>query len=486
MKTKEPVYQNFINGRWQNAASEDYTEIINPANENETVGFVQRSTKQDVHQAVEAAQQAKKEWRNLSAQERGAYLYRVANIMESRLDEIAETATREMGKTLPETIGETKRAIAIFNYYAGEGWRKTGDVIPATDRKAVMYTERVPLGVVGIITPWNFPIAIPAWKMAPALVYGNCVVFKPAREGSLTAAKIFQCFADAGLPAGVANLVTGDGGVVGQAILDHPNVTGLTFTGSNETGKRVAQDAVARGAKYQLEMGGKNPLIVCADADLDEAVAAAVSGGLRTTGQKCTATSRIIVQEDIYDEFRQRLLEEIEKITVGNGLDEGVWMGPCVSKAQMEKVLSYIEKGKQEGARLIAGGRRMEEGNLANGFFIEPTVFENVTGEMVLAQEEIFGPVLCLMKVGTLNEALEVANDVRYGLSASIFTKNTENAFRFIDGIEAGLVRVNFETAGVELQAPFGGMKASSFGPREQGEAAKEFFTSLKTVYIRP
>lgn len=486
VQTNNITFQNFIDGNWTGAATEETSASINPAHPDEVVGYLQRSTIEDVDMAVEAARNAKQTWKKLSGAERGNFLYKIAEAMEKRHSEIAETMTREMGKTLPESKGETSRGIAILRYFAGEGMRKTGDVIPATDSKALMYTTRVPLGVAGIITPWNFPVAIPIWKMAPALIYGNTVVIKPAQEASVTAAKIIECMEEAGLPAGVVNMVTGKGSVVGQRIIDHPQINGLSFTGSNGTGKRVAEGAVARGAKFQLEMGGKNPIIIADDAAVDEAVEATISGGLKSTGQKCTATSRVIVQAGIYEEFKTRLVERTKQLTVGDGMTEGTWMGPSVNEDQLNTVLSYIEKGKAEGATLLLGGKRPDDPELKDGFFVEPTIFEDVDSNMTIGQEEIFGPVLSLIKVDTIENAMEVANDVAFGLSASIFTKNIDNAFEFIEDIDAGLVRVNFETAGVELQAPFGGMKDSSSGGREQGTAAIEFFTSIKTVYMKP
>ncbi|MFP7732263.1 aldehyde dehydrogenase family protein [Priestia aryabhattai] len=391
-----------------------------------------------------------------------------------------------MGKTFPEAKGETARGVAILRYYAGEGLRKVGDVLPSTDSEAFMYTTRAPLGVVGVITPWNFPVAIPIWKIAPALIYGNTVILKPAREAAVTAAKVMECFAEAGLPRGVVNMVTGSGSVIGQGIIDHPDINGITFTGSDAVGKQVGLGALKRGAKYQLEMGGKNPVIVANDADIEQAVEATISGGLRSTGQKCTATSRVIIQNEIYDEFKEKLIEQVKEIKVGNGLEKDVWMGPCASEDQLNTVLAYVEKGIEEGASLIYGGKRLDEGNLAAGFYVEPTIFENVTSEMTIAQEEIFGPVLALIKVETLEEALSVANDVKFGLSASIFTKSIGRMLSFVNEMDAGLVRINAESAGVELQAPFGGMKQSSSHSREQGQAAIEFFTSIKTVFVKP
>jgi alpha-ketoglutaric semialdehyde dehydrogenase len=485
VQTEVKTFLNYINGEWVASASNEVSSSINPANRNEVVGYLQKSTKADLDAAVAAAKAAQTKWRKMSGTARGELLYKVANIIESRLDDIAETMTREMGKTFPEAKGETARGVAILRYYAGEGMRKVGDVIPSSDPEALMFTSRVPLGVVGVITPWNFPVAIPIWKLAPALIYGNVVILKPAGEAAVTAAKVVECFAEAGFPAGVVNFVTGSGSVIGQGIIDHPGISGITFTGSDNVGKQVALGAVARGAKFQLEMGGKNPVIVANDADLDQAVEQTINGGLRSTGQKCTATSRVIVQSEIYEAFKEKLVAKVRELKVGHGLHSDTWMGPCSSESQLNTVLSYIEKGKQEGATLIHGGNRLTNNGLENGFFVEPTLFENVNTKMAIAQEEIFGPVLALIKVDTIEEALEVANDVQFGLSASIFTKNIGNMLSFINDMEAGLVRINAESAGVELQAPFGGMKLSSSGSREQGEAAKEFYTAIKTVFVK-
>ncbi|KAA9016989.1 alpha-ketoglutaric semialdehyde dehydrogenase GucD [Niallia endozanthoxylica] len=484
IKTK--TYCNYINGGWKPSVTEELYASINPANKDEIVGYVQKSSEKELNEAVASAKEAQVSWRKLSGAARGEYLYKVAAVMEEKIEEIAETMTREMGKTLPEAKGETARGIAILRYYAGEGMRKVGDIIPSTDNEALMFTTRTPLGVVGVITPWNFPVAIPIWKMAPALIYGNTVVLKPAIETSVTAIKVVECFHEAGLPAGVINVVTGSGSVIGQGLIDHPDINGITFTGSDQIGKRVGQGAFSRGAKYQLEMGGKNPVIVASDADLNLAVEATISGGLRSTGQKCTATSRVIVVSDVYEEFKQRLLAKVKEIKVGNGLESESWMGPCASESQLNTVLSYIEKGVAEGASLLYGGKRLVEDGLEKGFYVQPTVFENVKSGMTIAQEEIFGPVLALIKVNSLEEAVEVANDVKFGLSASIFTKNIGNMLTFIQDMDAGLVRINAESAGVELQAPFGGMKQSSSHSREQGQAAIEFFTSIKTVFVKP
>jgi alpha-ketoglutaric semialdehyde dehydrogenase len=484
-QTQVKTFLNYINGQWISSETDNVEASVNPADRNELVGYIQRSSIQDLNEAVSAAKSAKQNWRKLAGSARGDYLYKAANILESRLDEIAETMTKEMGKTFPEAKGETARGVAILRYYAGEGMRKIGDVIPSTDSEALMFTTRTPLGVVGVISPWNFPVAIPIWKMAPALAYGNTVVLKPATEAAVTAAKVIECFHEAGLPAGVVNMVTGSGSVIGQGLVEHPDVNGITFTGSNEVGKRIGQSAFSRGAKYQLEMGGKNPVIVASDADLELAAEGTVSGGLRSTGQKCTATSRVFVTEDVYDSFKEKLLEKVRNIKVGSGMENGTWMGPCASESQLNTVLSYIEKGKSEGADLLYGGKKYTADGLENGFYVEPSVFENVNTGMTIAREEIFGPVLALIKVKSFEEAIEMANDTEFGLSASVYTKDIGKILSFINDIEAGLIRINAETAGVELQAPFGGMKQSSSHSREQGQAAIEFFTSIKTVFIK-
>ncbi|MEI4768782.1 alpha-ketoglutaric semialdehyde dehydrogenase GucD [Psychrobacillus sp. FJAT-51614] len=479
------VFKNLINGKWKESSNGELMESINPANRQEVIGILQSSTAGDVEEAIQSSIDAKREWRKLGQFNRGQMLYQVANEVERNLTEIAETLTKEMGKTLPEAIGETQRGIAILRYYASEGMRKDGDVIPSSDKDALMFTKRTPLGVVGIITPWNFPVAIPIWKIAPALVYGNTVVFKPASESAVTAAKIVQCFEKAGIPKGVLNFVTGKGSVVGNTIINSKKINGITFTGSEATGKLVAKAASENGVKFQLEMGGKNPVIVLNDADVKSAVDGVISGAFKSTGQKCTASSRIIIEESIYDEFKQALIKETEKIKVDNGITEDTWMGPCASESQLNTVLDYIKIGQEEGAQLIYGGKQLKNANLADGFYVEPTIFENVASHMRIAQEEIFGPVIALIKVKDIEEAIDVANDSEYGLSASLYTTNIGAALTFIEDIESGLVRVNAESAGVELHAPFGGMKSSSTGSREQGEAAKEFYTAIKTVLIK-
>ena len=479
------VYNNYINGQWSPALTGEQAAGMNPTNRSEVVAWLPQSGKADVDAAVQAAHEALPAWRRMAGAARGDLLYKAAAIIERQLDEIAETMTREMGKTLAEAKGETARGVALLKYYAGEGMRKTGDVIPASDGEALMYTTRVPLGVVGIIAPWNFPVAIPIWKAAPALVYGNTVVLKPARETGATALKLAECFDEAGFPRGVFNVICGSGAVIGQALAEHPGVNGISFTGSNAVGKQVGMAAFARGAKFQLEMGGKNPIIVAEDADLDLAVDATISGGLKSTGQKCTATSRVLVVDGVYEAFRDKLLAKVRELKVGDGMEPDTWLGPCASERQRETVLSYIRKGVQEGASMLLGDDRPLDGSLANGYFVRPTVFDRVTADMTIYREEIFGPVLALVRVSSFEEAIRAANDNEFGLSASVYTRDIGRILAFIRDIEAGMVRINAETAGVELQAPFGGMKQSSSHSREQGQAAIEFYTSIKTVFVK-
>ncbi|GAE92359.1 aldehyde dehydrogenase [Gracilibacillus boraciitolerans JCM 21714] len=417
------TFLNYIGGEWQTSKSGDILSSYNPANKTEVVGSVQKSTREELDEAAAQAKKAQKAWRKLAGAERGNYLYKAAVIMEENLEEIATTMTKEMGKSLPEAKGETTRGIQILKYFAGEGMRSDGDVIPSTDPSALMFSKRVPIGVVGVITPWNFPVAIPIWKIAPALIYGNTVILKPASEGSVTAAKVIECFEKADFPAGVVNFITGSGSVIGQGLAENKDVNAVTFTGSNNVGKNIGNIVGARGGKYQLEMGGKNPIIIAEDCDIEAAVDATLSGGLKSTGQKCTCSSRVIVQSAIYDQFKERLIKKAKEITVGDGMDASTWMGPCANEGQFNTVKYYIDKGKEEGATLALGGNQLTEGNLKNGYYIEPTIFDNVTSDMTIAQEEIFGPVLALMKVDTIEDAIAVANDVEFGLSASIFTK---------------------------------------------------------------
>ncbi|WMX58610.1 alpha-ketoglutaric semialdehyde dehydrogenase GucD [Peribacillus sp. R9-11] len=485
MKVKTRTYQNLINGEWVSPQSGELKESVNPSDNRDIVGYVPVSTKSDVDDAVHAAKQAFQTWRKLPGTARGEYLRKAADILEQRVDDIAKTLTREMGKTLIEAKAETLRGVDILRYYVSEGIRSIGEVIPSGDSEALLFTSRVPVGVVGLITPWNFPVAIPVHKIAPALVYGNTVVIKSAFETTITAIKVMECFKDAGLPDGVLNLVSGRGSTIGNALCDHPDIKAISFTGSNDVGKLIALKAVQRGAKFQLEMGGKNPVIVTEHADLDLAAEMTVNGSMKSAGQKCTATSRAIIVKEVYEPFREKIIQKIKNITVGNALQTGSYMGPVSSLTQFNSVQEAIKKGVKEGARLVLGGNTVKNPKLAYGYYIEPTLFDEVESSMSIAQEEIFGPVLALIKVENLDEALQVANDVKYGLSASIFTNHLDEVFQYMNEVEAGMIRVNGETTGLEIHAPFGGIKDSSTQARELGRAAMEFFTSIKTITIK-
>ncbi|MEH6943847.1 aldehyde dehydrogenase family protein [Bacillus sp. JJ722] len=475
---------NYIGGRWSEGSTGKKYEHFNPANPSESLGFTEMSSVEDAQEAVKEAKTAFVDWRNRSSVERGDFLRKAADLFEANVEEIAACATKEMGKRIVEMRGEVLRAAAILRYYAQEGTRKIGDLIPSANPNNTLYTVREPLGVVAMITPWNFPVAIPVWKIAPALVYGNTVVWKPSQETAITAVKIAEIFEKAGLPKGVVNLVNGSGSLIGNAFVEHLDVKAVSFTGSNAVGKTIAATAVETGKKYQLELGGKNPVVVLKDADLDAAAKAAVEGCMKQSGQRCTATSRVFVEEAIYDAFMDKVLGFVQDIKVGDGMSESITMGPVASKNQFETVTSYIKKGLEEGATLFYGGKTCDAPEFNGGYFIEPTIFENVTNDMTIAQEEIFGPVFVVIKIANYEEGLAQANDTIYGLSASLFTTDLNKAFHFVKNSEVGLVQINGETGGAEPQAPFGGMKESSSGTREQGTAAIEFFTAYKTVAI--
>lgn len=477
---------NYIGGVWKAAASGESVVNVNPADARQTLGTVTASGRSDVDAAVRSARVALEAWKRLPGAERGELLLQAALRLESRADRVAETMTREMGKTLAESRGEVARGVAILKYYASDGVRASGEHIPASDGRSLLYTKRTPLGVAALITPWNFPVAIPVWKLAPALVYGNTVVLKAATNTGMTAAMLVEALAEAGLPPGVVNLVHGSGAVVGQALAEHPDVAGVSFTGSNAVGRAIAAAASGRGAKYQLEMGGKNAVIVLEDADLERAADLVVSGAMKSAGQKCTATSKVIVQRSVKDTFTRLLLRRLREIRLGDGMDARTYMGPLATRAQRDSVLRHIELGSQEGARLLFGGSIPADEALSHGYYVQPTLFDQVTPDMALAREEIFGPVLAIMEADGLEDAIALANGTDYGLSAALFTRDMQAALTFAERIEAGMIKVNGETAGVEYQAPFGGLKQSSSHSREQGRAAMEFFTHTQTVSISP
>ncbi|AEI44818.1 aldehyde dehydrogenase family protein [Paenibacillus mucilaginosus] len=476
----------YVDGGWIDPEGRQLKEHYSPLDSSILVGRSLQLTAADVDLAVQAAGLALPGWAGLSGGERGAYLFKAAQKIEEHAQELADLLTLEMGKPIGEARGEVNRAVVLLRYYAGEGLRSVGEVLPATDGVSHLYTTRVPLGVVGLITPWNFPAAIPVWKMAPALIFGNTVVWKPAEHATITASYLMQLLEASGLPRGIVQLVSGSGSVVGQRMLEHPGITGISFTGSDAVGRTVAQAASARHAKYQLEMGGKNASVVLADADLGRAADTIISAAMRSAGQKCTATSRVIVEKSVKAELTALLVERAQRIKLSDPREGDCYLGPVVSKRQYDSILGMVEQGIREGARLLAGGRARTEGGFGKGYYIEPTILDGVAPNSLLAQEEIFGPVLVILEADDLEHAIELANHVRYGLAAALFTQSQKSIHRFVNAIEAGLIKINGETAGVEPQAPFGGMKLSSSYSREQGRAAIEFFTQVKTVAVTP
>ena len=470
---------NFIDGEFAPSSSGRTYQRVNPWRPSEPVGEFPSSTAEDVSAAVAAAERAFPDWARLSAAKRCAYLAGAADAIEGRVEEIARDMTREMGKPIRESRMEAARAAAIFRYFSGEGWRALGQVYEQSGTGAAVYTRRRSLGVVGLITPWNFPAAIPTWKAAPALAYGNAVVLKLATDAPLTGLHLARAFQETGLPHGVLNVVIGSGAEVGKALVVDPRVRAISFTGSVPVGHGVREQATRAGKRVQLELGGHNPLIVCGDADPQRAVEAAYAGAFWSAGQKCTATRRIYVHEALYDRFRQLFAERIASGHVGDPADPETEVGPIVNERQLEEVLAGVQRGRSEGGTLVVGGERADP----EAYLIAPTVFEDVSDEAFLSCEEVFGPVTSLYRFQTLDEAIDRANAVRFGLSASIFTGSLEAAERFVDGIEAGIVHVNSQTAGADVHVPFGGSKASGYGPHEQGRAAIEFYTEEVTVY---
>ncbi len=472
------LHHNLIAGEW---VGSNGVENINPSNTNEVVGLYASASADDTKTAIAAAKAAFPAWSRSGILERHAILKKTSDEILARKDELGRLLAREEGKTLPEAIGETIRAAQIFDFFAGEALRLAGEVLPSVRPNIGVEITREPIGVIGIITPWNFPIAIPAWKIAPALCYGNTVVFKPAELVPGCSWAIVDILHRAGLPKGVLNLVMGKGSVVGQAMLDSPDLAGITFTGSTGTGKRVASASIEHNRKFQLEMGGKNPMVVLDDADLTVAVEAAANSGFFSTGQRCTASSRLIVTEGIHEKFVAALTEKLKTLVVDDPLKAGTHIGPVVDERQLATDTDYIEIGRKEGARLAFGGETISREN--PGFFLQPTLFTEATNQMRISREEIFGPVAAVIRVKDYEEALAVANDTPFGLSAGIATTSLKHATHFKRNSEAGMVMVNLPTAGVDFHVPFGGRKASSFGSREQGKYAAEFFTVVKTAY---
>ncbi len=483
MEAGVKIYGNYINGEWVESRSHDVIVDLNPADTSDVIGKFQQSTVEDARAAIEAAKAAFPKWRAVPAPERGRVMARVAEIARQRADELGRIMTREEGKILREGRGEILKGVNLLEFYAGEGLRMGGNTRPSEMPSTFNYTLREPLGVVALITPWNFPWAIPVWKAAPALVAGNCVVLKPASLTPLMAVKMIEIFQEAGLPKGVLNLVTGPGGTVGEELATNATIKAVSFTGSTGIGTSLYVKAAQSLKKVTCEMGGKNALIVLDDADLELAAEAIVQGAFGSTGQRCTATSRVLVTKSVHDKLLEMIVERAKKIVVGNGLKDGVGMGPAVDKSQYETDLNYIEIAKKDGAKLVLGGRALKDGDLARGYFVEPTVFTGVTPSMRIFKEEVFGPVLAVSVVDSFREAMEAANAVEFGLTSSIYTRDANTIMRYIEGIEVGMVHINSPTVGGEAQVPFGGIKATGVGEKEMAEEGLNFFTYQKTVF---
>jgi len=478
------VFKNYINGEWVESAGNKAFENRNPANTEELVGLFPDSTAEDVDAAVDAAREAFRSWRLVPAPKRAEILYQAAQTLAKRKEDLARDMTREMGKVLAETRGDVQEAVDMTYYMAGEGRRLFGQTTPSELANKFAMSVRQPLGPCALITPWNFPMAIPSWKIMPALVCGNTVVIKPAEDTPLSAYSLVQILAESGLPRGVVNIVNGGGPEVGQPLVQHDDIAAVSFTGSGEVGRIVNEACAPKLRPCHLEMGGKNILIVLDDANVDLAVEGAVWAGFGTTGQRCTAASRVAVHKKVYKEFLEKFLERVKALRVGDGLDAVTDMGPCINEEQLKKVMSYVAIGKNEGAKLECGGNRLEGGAWAHGWFHQPTVFADCTGKMRIAQEEIFGPVVAVLPVSDFEESIELANGIRYGLSASIYTRDVNKAFQAMRDLHTGIVYVNAPTIGAEVHLPFGGTKETGNGHREAGSAALDFYSEWKTLYV--
>jgi len=478
------AYNNFINGEWVAPKQGKTLENRNPANTDELIGIFPLSCQEDVDSAIAAAKAAYKTWRLTPAPKRAEMLFRAAELLVKRKEEFSHDMTHEMGKVLAETRGDVQEAIDMTYYMAGEGRRLFGQTTPSELPNKFAMSVRQSIGVCGLITPWNFPMAIPSWKMMPALVCGNTVVIKPAEDTPLSTYNLVETLAEAGLPPGVVNLVGGDGPGAGAALSGHADVPVISFTGSTSTGRVIAEACAPAFKHYSLEMGGKNIILVMEDANLDLAVDGAIWGGFGTTGQRCTAASRVGVHKSVYKEFVAQFVERAAKLKVGNGLDPATEMGPCINEQQLQTVMSYVEIGVKEGAKLLTGGHRLAGGAHAKGWFHEPTVFGDCQPKMRVAQEEIFGPVVSLIPIDNLEQGIEVANGVPYGLSASIYTHNVNRAFAAMQDLYTGIVYVNAPTIGAETHLPFGGTKQTGNGRREAAVAAIDFFTEWKSIYV--
>jgi len=478
------TYRNFINGKWVESSSAKTVNNLNPANIDDVIGMNRQATREEARAAVEAAADAFAGWRRTPAPARGKIVAKAARLMEAAKEELSQTLTREEGKTISESRGELQRSINVAEFCAGESRRMNGETIFSELPSNFVYTIKQPLGVVACVTPWNFPVAIPTWKIAPALVAGNTVVFKPATLTPATAVRIVEIFEEAGIPAGVLNLILGSGSDAGDEIIGHPAVKAVSFTGSNPVGIRMYEQVSRRGAKCQCEMGGKNPVVILEDCDMELAVENTAQGAFGSSGQRCTATSRAVVVEKIADEFVARVAQRAQSMRIGDGMDPQTEMGPSVDESQFKTVLEYLNIGREDGATLLCGGERATGNGLDKGYFVKPTLFDHVTPDMRIAREEIFGPVLSVLRVKDFEEAMTVANDTEFGLSSSIFTNDVARMFRFVDEIETGMTHINSPTTGGEAHIPFGGIKGTGIGEREQGSTALDFYTELKVVYV--
>ena len=481
--TETRTHRNFIGGEWIDAASGETFESTSPA-DGETLGIFPKSGPEDVDRAVAAAKEAYEEWRLVPAPKRGEILFGFARLLVEHKDELTELMTHEMGKVRAEAGGDVQEAIDMSYYMGGEGRRLFGQTTPSELRNKFQMSIRMPIGVIGVVTPWNFPIAIPSWKIAPALVAGNTVVFKPATDTPALGQRFVELLDEAGVPKGVVNIVHGGGGAVGDGLVRHPDVPVITLTGSRDTGVKVLEAAAERLKHVHLELGGKNAIIVMDDADLDLALDGILWSAFGTSGQRCTATSRVIVHESVYDPLVSRLVERAEALRLGPGWEDDTDVGPVINGAALEKIHSYTEIGKDEGATLLTGGEIASEGDLANGFFYRPTIFGDVQPDMRIAQEEIFGPTLSLIRFREESDAIRISNGIRYGLSSSIFTRDVNRAFRAMRDLEAGITYINAATIGAEVHLPFGGVKETGNGHREAGQAALDVFTEWKSVYV--
>ncbi len=479
------TYHNYINGGWISSNTIETYASLNPANQ-EVLGYFQKSNEDDVERAIQAAEDAFPSWANTAAPTRGDVLFKLIQLLGEQQQELATIITKEVGKSFREANGEVRKTIEAMKQFSGEATRMTGETVPSHDSGIFAYTIREPLGVVGVIAPYNFPLGIGIWKIAPAIIAGNTVIFKPASNTSLISIKIMELFEQAGVPAGVINMVTGPGGVIGNAIGSHEKIKAVSFTGSTQVGLALGKAVSERGAKMQAEMGGKNPSIVLEDANLDETVENLVISGFLDNGQRCTGTSRLIVLRSIADELTKKLVARAQKLKIADGFADGVDNGPVVDDGQLNTYLHYVKSAIDEGATLECGGKQLTENGLDKGYFVAPTLFSGVTQEMTIFKEEIFGPVMAMTVVDTYEEALEVANESEFGLSSTIYTNDLKKAFHFIRNIESGVTHVNIPSNYFENQYPFGGKKASSIGPREQGSTTLDFWTDYKTVYIRP